>query len=241
MTEKPSLPALERLVVGHRNADALLMALNILELINRRDGGIKDVPTGAVYSGENAEDAAVVFATRFADAFGRLLTDPDSKIATRMYEHISIQHRWIDLIYSLSGFRSSDGFISLIADNKQTDRMSFEGASLLRLFILLTTNSRINVDLNQLWQASPPAAAVAFLSYLTSRYVLSRRAFELRERLLEWLPSRLMEVTLSTTILTNLPAIYMLCSYAFTTRKHEIKRPLMAQVRRASRLGGGVE
>jgi HMW1 domain 2 len=63
--------------------------------------------------------------------------------------------------------------------------------------------------------------------------VFHPRAFELRERLLEWLPNRLSELQLGSLTLARLPEIYMHCSYAITPRKHAIKKELMRQMRRA--------
>ena len=71
--------------------------------------------------------------------------------------------------------------------------------------------------------------------------MFSRRAFEFRERLLEWFPARLPEVKLGGMALSRLPEVYMHCSYAMTPNKHAIKRPLMEQMRRACLAAGVVE
>ena len=241
MTEKPSLPTLERLVAGRRNAEALQMALKILEAIDNDFGRLNDVATGATYPGGGEEDAALVFATRFAAAFGRLMTEPDLEISVGSYESLAIHHRWIDLIFSLSGLRNSDSFIPLIASDSGDGRMSFEGTNLLRLLAMLTMNSFIDVDFDRSWRANRAASAVAFLNYIGSRYVFSRRAFEFRERLLEWIPERLAEVKLGVRTLSCLSQIYMHCSYAVTARKHAVKRPLMEQMRRACLEAGVIE
>ena len=106
---------------------------------------------------------------------------------------------------------------------------------------MLTMNSFIDVDLDQFWRANSAASAVAFINYISSRYVFSRRAFEFRERLLEWIPARLAEVKLGSMTLARLSEVYMHCSYAFTPGKHAIKRPLMEQMRRACLEAGVVE
>ena len=111
----------------------------------------------------------------------------------------------------------------------------------MRLLALLTMNSFINIDFDQFWRANPVASAVAFFNYISSRYVFSRRAFEFRERLLEWIPARLSEVKFGGMTLARLPEVYMHCSYAMTAKKHAIKRPLMAQMRRACLEAGAVE
>jgi len=99
----------------------------------------------------------------------------------------------------------------------------------------------VNIDFNLFWQANRVAAAVAFLQYISSRYVFSPRAFEFRERLLEWIPDRLDDVKLGSMILSRLPEIYMHCSYAITPKKHAIKLGLMRQMRRSCLEVGCVE
>jgi hypothetical protein len=241
MAEKPSLAELERLVAGRHPAEALPLALKILEAIDQRRGNLDYVATGPRYPGATEEDAAVVFATRFAAAFGRLMIEPDLQISRAMYEHLLAQHRWIELIFSLSGFRTSDNFVSLFATDAGSGQVRFGAANFLHFLIMRTMNSIFEIDLDCFWSIDPAASAVAFLNYISSRYVFSRRAFELRERLLEWLPARLANVKLGIVQLLRLPEVYMHCSYALTPKKHAIKRPLMEQVRRACLEAGVVE
>ena len=241
MTEGPSLPSFERLVAEHRGPAALQMALRILQAIDRRYGGLNDVLNDGSYSGVRDEDAVVIFSTRFAAAFGRLLTAPDLEISARHSEQLLAQHRWVDLIFSLSGFHSSDNFLALIATDIGGSRSSFGAPNLIRLLAMLTMNSSFNIDFDQLWQVNRNASAIAFLNYISSRYVFSQRALELREQLLEWLPARLAQVKLGTLTLSWLPEVYMHCSYAFTAKKHAIKRPLMEQTRRVCLEAGVTE
>ena len=241
VTDRPSLPALERLLADHRHGEALQMALQILHAIDNRAGRLDTVETGTAYPGSTDADFALVFTTRFAAAFGRLLTEQDLSVPANTYELLLNQYRWIDLIFSLSGFRTSDNFLALIAKDAGNGRSTFEGANFLRLLAMISMNSFFNFDLEQFWRANPVASAVAFFNYISSRYVFSRRAFEFRERLLEWIPPRLAEVKLGTMTVARLPEVYMHCSYAFTPKKHAIKRPLMEQMRRVCLEGGVVE
>ncbi len=104
-----------------------------------------------------------------------------------------------------------------------------------------TLTSGFNIDLDEFWRFNRTACAVAFLNYLSSRWVLSRPAFEFRERLLEWIPERLGEVKLGSLALAQAAKTYMNCTYAITAKKHAIKRPLMEQMRRACLQAGVVE
>jgi hypothetical protein len=94
-------------------------------------------------------------------------------------------------------------------------------------------NSRIQGNLEDYWNVSTVGTAVAFLHYVGSRYVFWPRAFEFRERILDWLPGRLGKLKLGDMTLARLPEIYMHCSYAMTPRKHAIKVDLMKQMRSA--------
>jgi hypothetical protein len=152
-----------------------------------------------------------------------------------------MHYRWIDLIFSLSGFRNSDSFLALIAKDLGNNQLQFESSAFRRMLVLLTMNSQINVDFDNFWRADAVASAIAFFNYISSRYVFSRRAFEFRERLLEWIPARLGDVKLGSMTLARIPEVFMHCSYAVTPKKHEIKRPLMEQIRRACVEAGVVE
>jgi HMW1 domain 2/HMW1C N-terminal len=241
MTDRPSLPALERLVATQRLPEALDMALRILAAIESRAGRIDGVVAGLSYPGGGEEDIALIFATRFAAVFGQLITAPDLQITAADYERLLSHYRWIDLIFSLSGFRTSDHLVLLIAKDAGDGRLSFQGADYLRLLSVLTMNSFVNVDFDRFWRSNRVASAIAFFNYISSRYVFSRRAFEFRERLLEWMPERLAEVKFGGMTLARLPEVYMHCSYAVTAKKHAIKRPLMEQMRRACLEAGVVE
>jgi hypothetical protein len=231
--DRPSLPTFEKLLAEHRVREAFAAALTILRAIEAARGRIDREMLGTFRPAGNEEETALVFATRFASAFGRLMTDPALVFSAAEYEQLLSHYRWIDLIFSLSGFRNSDPFLALLAKDLGAGRLAFEGANVLRLLALLSTNSNINIELEPLWKANRAAAAVAFLNYISSRYVFTPRAFALREQLLEWLPARLNEVKLGTLTLARLPEVYMHCSYAVTARKHAIKRPLIEQMRRA--------
>lgn len=229
MTERPPLDLLEQLVAQREYARALQLALGILQAIDRHRGRLDDVvPIGPSYGGGEAE-VAVVFATRFAAALGRLLTEPQLEVSAADYEVLLSHHRWIALVFSLSGFRTSDSFLSLIAKDAGNGSLNFEAGNFLRLLALLSMDSWINVNFEDFWRGNPVASCLAFLNYISSRYVFSQRAFELRERLLEWIPARLNDVKLGNLTLERLPEVYMHCSYALTPSKHAIKRPLMGR------------
>jgi hypothetical protein len=232
---RPSLRNFERQVAGRKHQDALQTAINLLQAIDDRFGRLENVELGLIASDGSDEDIALVFCTRFATAFGQLLTDRGLILEPLDYERLLHHHRWVDLIFSLSGFRSSDHLLPLLTSSEGLDsrQMSFAGVNFLRLLAMLSLNSGIGIDLDEFWRANPVAAALAFLQYISSRYVFLPRAFDFREQLLEWIPGRLNDVKLGSLTLARLPEVYMHCSYAITEKKHAIKIELMQQMRRA--------
>jgi hypothetical protein len=232
---RPSLRDFERQIAERNHQDALRTAIRLLDAVDDRFGRLDNVEVGRITTEGSDEEVVLVFCTRFAASFGALLTDPGLAFTPVDYERLLTHHRWIDLAFSLSGFRSSDHLLPLLANraDPELNQMTFEGVNLQRLLAILSLNSAIGIDLNQFWRANPVAAAVAFLHYISSRYVFLPRAFNFRERLLEWLPDRLSEVNLGSLTLARLPEIYMHCSYAITSKKHAIKAELMRQMRRA--------
>ena len=214
-------------------AAAVQTSVEILHAIDSRYGRLDQVALGDITSDGTAEDIALVFCTRFAAAFGRVMVDPDVPLTTADFERLLTYHRWIDLIFSLSGYRTSDHVVPVLARPAQGTSLTFEGLNFLRFLILRSMNSRIQGNLEDYWKVSSVGTALAFLHYVGSRYVFWPRAFEFREQILEWLPGRLGKIKLGEMTLARLPEIYMHCSYAITPKKHAIKADLMKQMRSA--------
>ena len=232
-TEFPSLPVFERQVAERRLGDAVRTAIEILHAVDSRYGRLEHIQLGEITSDGTAEDIALVFCTRFAAAFGRVMADPDVPLTTGDFERLLTHHRWIDLIFSLSGYRTSDHVVPVLARPNGGTSLTFEGLNFLRFLLLRSMNSRIHADLEDYWKVSSVGTALAFLHYVGSRYVFWPRAFDFREHILEWLPGRLGPIKLGGLTLARLPEIYMHCSYAITPKKHAIKADLTRQVRQA--------
>ena len=226
-----SLPQLERAVLEKNHERALAAAIGILEAVDNGYGRLVGIDRGASPSlkpGQAPQD----FCDRFAGAFGRMIAHPDFKFSPRGYETLLTQHRWLDVIFSLSNFGDTDHLLDRIAGNAGGVPGSSSGQDMLRMLAIRLMDSAADVDLDRCWASDRSAAAIAFLNYLTTRYLFTPRGLQFRERLLEWLPKRLDDVQLGTLTLSRVQDIYMHCSYAFTPGKHEIKAALMRQMRR---------
>src|SRR5262249_12566073 len=125
-TPTASLPLLERQLVERRRQEALDTALSILLAIDRRFGRLDFVDLGKLVTRDSNDDIALSFCTRFAAAFGRLITDPELALSSVDFEHLFVHHHWIDLIFGLSGFRGTDHLVPLLARIAEK-HISFEG------------------------------------------------------------------------------------------------------------------
>jgi hypothetical protein len=231
--DKPSLAAFERQVARRELEPASITALSILRAIDGKYGRLDGVELGEPAPHLSQEDIAKEFCTRFAAAYGTLVSDPGFQMTPVGFESVMSVHRWVDLIFAISGFRTTDHLLPLVADPGEGQGFRFNADNAARLFTVLSTNSRYGIDFEQCWRARPAVAATAFLQYISSRYVFRPRAFDFRERLLEWLPPHLDKVKLGLTALSGIAEIYMHCSYAMTPKKHDIKASIMRQMRRA--------
>jgi len=239
-TERPSLAEFERRVAARDQRGALAAAFAILHLINLRYGRVDRVEIDGV-RGKPAGEVAEIFATRFAAALGTLLTDPDFRFAPGEYPRLAVFHRWIDLIFGVSGFRSSDHLFELLGKRGGEGGLTFAQESLTRVLAMRSLGSRFGLNLEELWRTNTGAAAVAFLHYLGSRWLFNGAAHAFREKLLEWLPARLDKVEIRDSTLGRIVETCMLCSYATTPKKHEIKSVLLRQLRRACLAAGVAE
>jgi hypothetical protein len=230
-THRASLPLIEQYLAQRNYEQALLCVLDVLDTIDRAYGELPSVETG-ILEGSDVNERALIICTRMASAIDRLVTDPAFKFSQHGFDRLLAHHRWVDLIFSVSGFRNASHLLPAIASNAESpNSWNFSGDRVLRLLAVFPTDSTMSLDFDQCWNAQKAAVATAFLNYIGSRYTFSDRAFDFRERLLEWLPGRLDEITLGTMIMSRVAEIYMHCSYAITPRKHAIKAALVRQIR----------
>jgi hypothetical protein len=238
---RPSLERLER-AVHARNLDLSFSELReILAAIDRGFGMLHEVDWVPSATAQSDEERAVLFATRFASAFGSILLDPQfapSSLALEIFAQLS---RWTELLFSLSGFGSSDHLISSIMGDPRARASSLSGGEVQRFLCGYTLSSSFSIDLEELRTSNPALAVVFALGWISTRYCFREPAMLLRERLLEWLPGRFGDVRLGTLPIECLSEPYMHCSYAFTPRKHEIKADLIRLAREASLAAGARE
>ena len=206
--------------------EAVAALLGILGGLHERRGALDRAEIGEIALAGSKEEVALVYATRLAAAWGQLVSDPDFSVTPSECERLLIHHRWLDILFALSGFRSSQHLAP---------------AHVLGRLVSLCAHAHSDDDLEQSWRADPAQTALALLHYISSRHFYDARSHQFRERILRWLPQRLGIIRLGALTLRHAHSIYMHCSYARTPDKHEIKRALMAQLRRVALDGGCVE
>ncbi len=169
--------------------------------------------------------------TRFCAAFCQLICDPATPFDASAFEQLAHQHRWLELMFSASGFASSDHLVNLLTTGEGGARQ-LPPQNLARFLLAFSAAAGMNLDLDAAHAASPAVTVGACLGYLSSRFVFTPGGHAFRERLLAWLPAKLAEVKLGEMALQAASSPYMHCSYAATPAKHEIKAVIVAQMRR---------
>ncbi|EAX3650659.1 cobalt ABC transporter permease [Salmonella enterica] len=174
--------------------------------------------------------------TRIAGAVTALFSRPDFSVSDDGYVRLMNQHRWLALIFAVSGYGHGDHIIRNInaAGGGVADPLMLNSHN-LRLFCLCYfPDSQIALQPDELWQYDRRTVARLFLALVSGRTLPTSAAHSKRELLLAWLPERLAELDsldfLPTTVLHD---VYMHCSYADLAGKHRIKRSLNDLIRRS--------
>jgi hypothetical protein len=240
MTKTISLEDFERFVAERNGDEAYRAIISILGRIDRRFGRIEMVPMRPSADPGDEPTRLERFATRFCAALGQLVCDPAVQPQKRTVAQVLLFHRWIDLLFAVSGFRTPDNFLRLLGQGEGDD-WRLTGDHLMRFLMLYSPRAEFRVGFEQLMRSDPHMSAISLLNYLGTRYCFTERSHRFRENLLEWLPGKLDNVTLGPIVLRNLAESYMHCSYAQSPHKHDFKADLIRQIHRACLASGSKE
>ena len=169
--------------------------------------------------------------TRFCAAFCQLILDPQTPFDATSFEQLAHQHRWLELMFSVSGFASSDHLVNLLSTGADGAKR-VPTQNLARFLLVFSAAAGMNLNLDEAFQANAAVTVGACLGYLSSRFVFTEPGHAFRERLLDWLPARLAQVKLGEMALQAIASPYMHCSYASLPTKHDVKAVMIAQMRR---------
>lgn len=234
---RPSIDNLERAVARRNHGEAIGHLVAVLREIDRsygRTSGIDHSPSRLPLT---EREQTGRFATRLAAATGALVADAGYRFTEENFADLIVYHRWINLIFEISTFQSGEHLVSQLA----TDSAIGDHERLLRILAIFPTHALAQFNLANFLGVDESATCVAALNFVASRYCFSTNAYDLRERLLEWLPGRLANIELKHVRPDKLVEPYMMCSYATTQRKHEIKSGIIELMRRACLDGGCAE
>jgi HMW1C N-terminal/HMW1 domain 2 len=227
---QPSLLELERSVARRDYATALTHTLLILNALDRTMGLLDGVDIGLAPPGLEQRDIYQRFATRFAAAFSELIVNGGEAIAPMSSEVLFSHHRWIDNIFAISGFQSTD-HLAVHFGGGGGGQWRLNAENLSTFLMLFNPSSTMDVNFEECIAVNRPATVVALIAYLSARICVEPRACAFREKMLQWLPGRFAEVTLGTVPLQKMTEPFTHCSYAMDVGKHRIKADLMAQMR----------
>lgn len=219
----------------HESAsDALITTL---EGIDRTYGRIDGLSTSGTRLPIDETGQVERFAGRLAAAIASFVTDPSFTFTDPLFADLIPYHRWINLLFEISAVQSAEHLVSqLVAETGIDDRQR-----LLRILTVFPVRALADSNLADFTGIDESAVLVAALAFVGNRYCFSREVYDLRERLLEWLPGQLSRVDLKHVNAKKLVEPYMMCSYATTPRKHDIKRGIIDLMRAACLAGGCTE
>lgn len=231
-----SLEKFESLAYQHIHEEGMRELLALLQSLDEHYGGVGPDFYASPLGSVSQEDLDLHIWTRAASAASALLSDKNLLIAKEWRPQILTLHRWFSALFAATPFRNADHVLrGLNTSDDKSDLLclNVEVQHLLKFALLYTAESEVPVDLDVLWEADKQLAASLTLVLVTSRFLGSPSAHTKRELILPWLSKRLDEIDdieqLPQGVLHDL---YMHCSYADQTEKHDIKKPINTLIRR---------
>ena len=227
-----SLELFERLAYGRRHEEAAEQGHRLLSQLDRGGGQLGDIGTGDSGNRQaNDRDAHAI--GRMASALTALLADPAFQLSDSGFLRLIPLQRWLAALFGASVFGTADHILRQIpgADGSGDEGLPAERHEFLKFCLLLFPDSRFALQAEALWRRDRRIAASLFLALLAARIVASETAHVKREKLLQWLPGKLGELTFDELPIQILHDVWMHCSYAEFTGKHAIKRAINDLVR----------
>jgi hypothetical protein len=171
---------------------------------------------------------------RIAAATSRLFMDEGFTLSPEGFRQIMCLQRWMSLVYGCTAQRNADHVIRTICGVSSSTAADFAipETQLIKCLFLMTVESELPLNLDQLWQQNQTAAAALFFAWLSTNVMASPAAHQKREALLAWWPARMLEATdFANWPLPVMHQVYMLCSYGVLEGRHALKKSLNALIR----------
>ena len=136
---------------------------------------------------------------------------------------LSLQ-RWLAILYGASDLKNADHLINLIT-KKNTNSISIKKEQFYSILLLCFPDSSHDFSLDELWLINKELTLSWCLSILSNRIIITKEGFLKREKILEYLDSKHEEnFNIDLIPQSILHDVYMHCSYAFTPKKHGVKK-----------------
>ena len=198
---------------------------------------------GQALRGLAPQEVDAHFVTRICAAMSCLFSDADFHFSPEWQKRTFELQRWISALFAASPFHNADHVLRALNLQSGSDEpLTVSQRDLHKFCILYTQESEIEIDLTSMWEQAPLLTASLCLSLMSPRFLGTREAHGKRETLLQWLPDRLTELD----NVLDLPFgimhdVYMHCSYADGTYKHNIKKSINGLIRRYLTLREGFQ
>jgi hypothetical protein len=216
--------------------EAVAMLFELEALLSRRphsDMGTL-IARGGARQFMSTEARREHFVSEASAALARLLSDERFEFTDARLQQLLVLRRLIWDIIAASPVRNTDD-----AARAFLPRLSTAGHASLpradaarRLALLIHPESRLEFDIEKLWELDRHAAANLGIGIAGEKFPGSLAAHAQREKWLQWIADHLDEIgDLRHVEVSTLWALYMHCTYSQTDRRHAVKRGINRLVR----------
>ena len=232
---KFNLELFEKYCYNQKHEEAIREFINILKILDKNYGALDSsfsaVPLLSSRSSNENVDQHVL--TRITAATSTLFADPNFMVSEQGFLILMPWHRWISSLFASSPFKNADHVIrSWNIGEFDNEKFEIPNKLIAKLCLLYSPESEIPIDPEAIWNASPVIATNLFLALMSPRFLGSPAAHSKREVLLKWFPDKLNELeSLDGLPVGILHDVYMHCSYADYSFKHNITKPINKLVR----------
>lgn len=204
----------------------------LLQDVDKNLGALGQEFQGQALKGLAEHEVQAHFVTRICGAISCLFSDPEFHFSPEWQKRTFELHRWISALFAASSFHNADHVLRAL-NLEANQSLTVSMRDLHKFFVLYTQESEIEIDLNALWAQAPILTASLCLSLMSPRFLGTRAAHSKRETLLQWLPDKLTELdNVHDLPFGIMHDVYMHCSYADGTYKHDIKKSINGLIRR---------
>ena len=173
--------------------------------------------------------------TRVACAMSYLLSNPKFQLSKSALISLLTLQRCFQAVFAASVFEDPDELITKITrplGSDGDDRRQLVGEQqVTKLLAVYSLDSAIELNFKVLLAEYPDQALPAYLSLISTLTTLTPKAQQSRENFLTYGPD-LENVPLPEALLPLMTNAWMLCSYALSDSKHDIKRHMNAMIRK---------